>query len=254
MQRPRTAKPQTELCYLCRRPNAETRDHIPPKGIFEEPRPSNLISVPCCEQCRQGQHDDDEFFRLFVCGLFHRNEPAARLWTRKVVPRTLKRGGRIAEMIDDLRRTATPIVITRSGKPAEVTKFAVSQDAINRVILRITRGLYFLERPHVDSSNFVFRVEQMDPLRGVDTSTITDLDNLFANHLTRGNQMFDCWWELRDKKPIVTRYVHMFARSAIWVILFAEPPTFLNKLRIRLEGIFKIGRLSKNRRRPKVPR
>src|SRR5437588_11603702 len=136
MQRSGTPKPQTELCYLCRRPNPETRDHIPPKGIFEEPRPPNLISVPCCEQCRQGQHDDDEFFRLFVCGLLHRNEPAARLWTNKVVPRTLKRGGRIAEMIDDLRKTATPIAIIRNGKPAEVTRFTKSTDAINRVLLR----------------------------------------------------------------------------------------------------------------------
>ena len=250
MQRPKTTKFRIELCYLCRRPNPGTRDHIPPKGIFEEPRPSNLISVPCCEQCRQGQHDDDEFFRLFVCGLFHRNESAARLWTKKVVPRTLKRGGRIAKMIDDLRRTASPVTITENGTRSEVTRFTVSQDAINRVLLRITRGLYFLERPDVDSSNFVFRVEQMDPLRGVDSSTISGLNNLFPNHLSRGNQMFDCWWELRDRKPIVTRYVHMFARSAIWVVLFAEPPTFLNKLKIRLERLFGIERVSKKTELP----
>ena len=51
------------LCVYCRESPATTRDHVPPRCLFPDPKPSDLISVPCCAQCNGGFSMDDEYFR-----------------------------------------------------------------------------------------------------------------------------------------------------------------------------------------------
>jgi len=53
-----------QLCVYCGAGGKLTRDHVPPKGIFPKPRPSNLIAIPACSECNQGNSKDDEYFRL----------------------------------------------------------------------------------------------------------------------------------------------------------------------------------------------
>jgi len=38
----------------------------PPKNIFSQPRPHNLITVPSCYKCNLGSSDDDEYFRFSI--------------------------------------------------------------------------------------------------------------------------------------------------------------------------------------------
>ena len=38
-------------CIYCGNTEDLTKDHIPPKTLFPKPRPSNLITVPCCKNC-----------------------------------------------------------------------------------------------------------------------------------------------------------------------------------------------------------
>lgn len=51
-----------QLCIYCQANPAKTGDHVPPKGLFPKPRPSNLITVPACENCNKGFKRDDEYF------------------------------------------------------------------------------------------------------------------------------------------------------------------------------------------------
>jgi len=53
-------------CVYCGRVGAMTRDHIPPQNLFPSPRPTNLITVPSCQECNKGFDLDDEYFRLAV--------------------------------------------------------------------------------------------------------------------------------------------------------------------------------------------
>jgi hypothetical protein len=55
----------TKQCVYCGAFGADTFDHIPPKGIYSQPRPNNLITVPACRQCHNDETSkDDEYFRL----------------------------------------------------------------------------------------------------------------------------------------------------------------------------------------------
>lgn len=64
-------------CAFCPKP-ATTRDHIPPAGMFAEPRPSNLITVPACQVCNHGTHLDDEYFLRIALEYWASSNPEAR--------------------------------------------------------------------------------------------------------------------------------------------------------------------------------
>ena len=49
-------------CIYCAKQPGTTRDHIPPRGVFPEPRSSDLITVPACADCHDGFKLDDEYF------------------------------------------------------------------------------------------------------------------------------------------------------------------------------------------------
>jgi hypothetical protein len=53
-------------CVYCQARPGNTKDHVPPKNIFAEPRPSNLITVNCCEDCNQSFKLDDEYLRAYI--------------------------------------------------------------------------------------------------------------------------------------------------------------------------------------------
>jgi hypothetical protein len=54
-----------QLCALCAKRQATTREHVPAKGLFPRPRPSNLITVPSCDPCNHGTGSDDDHLRAF---------------------------------------------------------------------------------------------------------------------------------------------------------------------------------------------
>src|SRR5437016_4846066 len=61
------------ICYLCRKRPGTTRDHVPPKNLFPRPRPSSLVTVPCCEKCNNRFSKHDEYFRLFASCCINRS-------------------------------------------------------------------------------------------------------------------------------------------------------------------------------------
>lgn len=65
-------------CVYCGSSKNLTRDHVPGKGLFSKPLPSNLITVPCCQRCNAANELEDEYFRLHVASRKEsRNHPEA---------------------------------------------------------------------------------------------------------------------------------------------------------------------------------
>jgi len=59
----------SKTCVLCGAAPATTREHIPPESFFERPYPSDLITVPSCEPCNLGTHQDDDYALSFLVAL-----------------------------------------------------------------------------------------------------------------------------------------------------------------------------------------
>src|SRR6266446_2126634 len=146
-------------CYLCGATDRLTRDHIPPKGLFPRPRPSNLHTLPCCEPCNNRASADDEYFRLAVSSLINRNLAGSKSWQRTVESTLKKR--RIAKLIDELRNSIKPVQISTPRGSLSLVQIGARAEVTNRVLVRITKGFLCLTHPELDRSKLNFHITQI---------------------------------------------------------------------------------------------
>jgi len=132
-------------CIYCGSSKDMTVDHIPPKALFPEPRPSNMLTVPCCKKCNESFSKDDEYFRTALvnhASVF--SDPNVQAVNEKLL-RSMSRP-EAAAMASAIRKSLHVVDVTSHGgiylgrSPAMM----VSADRINRVTDRIARGLFYI--------------------------------------------------------------------------------------------------------------
>lgn len=131
-------------CTYCGERPGITADHVPPKLLFAEPRPSDLITVPSCLTCNKAFEKDDEYLRLM---LVLKDECYKHPEVQRVLPAVLRglrrqekrrftesfvRGMRKVQ----LRSEAGLYLGTRGS-------FDVDMSRLRRAVARVVRGLYF---------------------------------------------------------------------------------------------------------------
>lgn len=134
------------LCVYCGLADGTTRDHVPPRNLFSKPRPSNLVTVPCCEACRTNQSMDDEYF---IRMLLMRHDVASHPDADKVLEKVhrsflkLSKKGFTRSLINSVKsnyvRTKTGIYL------GTVLSYDVDFTRLDNVISRVTKGLFFKE-------------------------------------------------------------------------------------------------------------
>lgn len=135
------------MCAYCGKYGPLTRDHIPPISFFPKPRPSNLITVPCCEVCRAGWSDDDEYFRTAVVSSAEVSEHKHARKVNESVLRALRKPSKqgFAKLIRDSLQLIE--VTTDSGiYLGKAGVLAIEKWRFDRVAERIIRGLFFHEK------------------------------------------------------------------------------------------------------------
>jgi hypothetical protein len=130
-------------CTYCGEVRELTRDHVPPKGLFSRPRPSNLITVPACVECNRGASKDEEYCRLTLSLRAETaNNPAAQRVSTEAV-RSLFRGnnvGFLTSFASTLRevvvRTPQGLILGTAGT------YEMDYGRVHRVLAKTIRGLY----------------------------------------------------------------------------------------------------------------
>ncbi len=129
-------------CYLCGRTDQPlTRDHVIPKCLFTEPRPQNLITLPCCIDCQQQYQKDEEFFRTFVSTAIdlEDNPNAMQIWETAL--RGLERKPGLLKWITS--RVFTVDIVSEAGIWLEKgMAIKIPEDRINKVLKKIALGLF----------------------------------------------------------------------------------------------------------------
>ena len=139
-------KPRTGFCIYCCQEGILSRDHIPPKTLFASPRPSNLITVPCCEPCNVRASLDDEYFRLVFTTQINTfpHQDACSNW--ESVKRSFdipKKDAFKKSFLDSLHKM---YLFSQKGEfIAETGKFNIDTHRVKRVIERIVKGLFYHE-------------------------------------------------------------------------------------------------------------
>jgi hypothetical protein len=59
-------KEKLEECTYCGKWRELTHDHVPPRCLFSKPRPSDLVTIPCCASCNGEMSKHDEYFRIAI--------------------------------------------------------------------------------------------------------------------------------------------------------------------------------------------
>lgn len=151
------------LCYICREELIDappdyrgplearhrTRDHVPPKGLFLDPKPDNLICVSCCNACNGEQSGFDERFRILVASEINANAAGRKIMAEKVLGSTMAKGRQpkfVAAMATTMRDTTLK---TPFGEK-EISTFSTRSDEIFPGVIRITKGLLAHFHPGYD--------------------------------------------------------------------------------------------------------
>lgn len=137
---------QTEIvrCVYCFNNPGMTQDHVPPKSFFPRPRPSDLITVPCCQQCNQGAGKDEEFFlATFMFSEAGATPTGEQLWAEKLDRMYQKNLGLRKTIARGLSHkqvwTPTGLYLGRH------MTIKVDHPRLERVVEKIVRGLYYYE-------------------------------------------------------------------------------------------------------------
>lgn len=134
------------LCVYCGIREGTTNDHVPPKLLFPRPRPSDLVTVPCCETCRRGQSLDDEYFARMVTMRHDVADNPAAAPVLDTVHRSLtkpKKVGFTRALLQSIKRL--PVYSPAGLYLGHASSYDVDLQRLCRVIERTTRGLYFYE-------------------------------------------------------------------------------------------------------------
>lgn len=170
------AVPKT--CVYCGSVADLTRDHIPPKSLFNKPRPANLITVWACGSCNKTFKNDDDYFWLTLASRAEaaRNSEAggAALRAIKHLARPQAAGFRSAFLA-----TVQPVEVkTASGLYiGNRLAYDVSFARLNRVAARITRGLFCYVHRALLAPGYVATARALE---GFTPEADTDLQQLLA--------------------------------------------------------------------------
>ena len=197
-----------DKCYLCSTDQKITADHIPPRNLFPEPRPSNLITVPCCESCNQSYNLDDEALRCFLAAFQGQSAPGKWIWKNKVMDSTFKRSPLLKRAVAKSLRKLT--VEGPSGANT-VSAITIPKDRVNRYLIRITKGLLYRFYPHINYFQQEFSVEQFLLNENV-------MSQLFENFVydERGEGVFRFYRAIAED-----------GNEGVWVYIFYDQACFL---------------------------
>lgn len=185
-------------CIYCGIGAGTTKDHVPPKNLFSIPRP-NLVTVPCCERCRQGQSLDDEYFVRAISISRQVGDNPAAAFAREAVHRAFTKPKKIGFTRALLASMNEVSVHSPAGLYlGRATTYDVDFMRLCNVIERTMRGLYFHEFSARLPDNARCVSYALDGFAGADLENIGKIRNLWQHALSGkqgafGRNVFTYW-------------------------------------------------------------
>lgn len=129
------------ICAFCGSTGLLTRDHIPPKGLFPDPKPSNLITVKARTKCNNGSKKDDQYF-VNILSLDARSDEGA---SREIALKSIR--GLNDERSEKYKRSIinNPTLLNIQIPSGEIIEGAIqlpcNYERLQKTASKIARGL-----------------------------------------------------------------------------------------------------------------
>jgi hypothetical protein len=224
-----------KICAYCGSPDVTSRDHVPPDDLFPDPKPSDLITVPCCAGCHADTSKDDENFRLRLCLSEQVGDHPDAAANRDIVFRSLHR--REAErlkhsFLNDIR----PVSVFSQGGIfiGQQTGYNAELARIYRVVSRTVRGLFFFETHRVLRKDYDAEVFCNDRLSAQPASDLETLQQTILIPLTQiqpkviGNNVFSYRVHLDTTDPDLSVWALLFY-GGVPFLVFTWPRRSINR-------------------------
>ena len=219
------------LCIYCGITEGKTKDHVPPKNLFPKPRPTDLVTVPCCETCRRGQSlEDEHFIRMVTMRQDVAEHPAASQILEKVhrsFSKPRKRG-----FTQSLINTVKEFDLkSREGLYlGRAASYDVDLERLCKVIERTTLGLYFHEIGTRLPTNCRCAVYAMDGFEKIDNIAEVNLPRLVDQALSGkirvfGNKVFTYWFQRVESTEFTTLWAHLIYSRVAFLAITLPPAT-----------------------------
>lgn len=198
-----------KLCYICGSSGKLTKDHVPPKNLFPDPKPSDLITLSCCDKCNNGFAMDDEAFRIFVASVINRSAAGDRAWKEGVVASSFARSPKLR---GNVAKSLVPVSIETPEGRVELTGLTFPQERGDRYLTRLTKGLLSHFYPQVSHSDAVFEINQLLITQEIHDDVLSRLA-----YDERGEQVFRFWRGFSDDEGQI---------NSLWVFVFYDALAF----------------------------
>jgi hypothetical protein len=131
-----------QSCCYCGIRAATERDHVPPKSLFLDPFPSDMVTVPACSDCNRRFGVLDEETRVHLSLVMQVCTPETMaFWKRKALPTVARKRRMREEILASMRRVQ---ISTAGGLHlGDATVSPWDQQRRNAFVERLVRGLYF---------------------------------------------------------------------------------------------------------------
>lgn len=221
-----------EVCYLCGRlinKRNRTRDHIPAKQIFptrirKKFNLSNLVSLPACKDCNEKYQQDEDYFFQTIGAVDDGNDILKEVWydisERLKKPECLKLNLQVLNQFTDDVRTPGGINIPN----AVAMQYKTAR--IDRVIWKITRGLYFIKFGKVLRADKQYTVNYIHGEKtGLDEKPVTQLWSVVRTQEEHGayGRVFSFKCLVIPGKKMITAWGLLFWDRHLFMIIHHNP-------------------------------
>lgn len=196
-----------DKCAICGIRDATGRDHVPPRNIFPKPWPSNLITVPACEECNNRSSPNDEEFRVSLSLLAGSESPETRALWKEGALRTLRRNRKLHREV--LRRFVKVDVKSPGGIYLHTADAVmVPKKGIHSVLQRTIRGLYFHHFGECLGERARCDVKQYEDPAQIDDELLRLIRGLQTHSIANG--LFRYRYDRAGDEPLASIWLMMF--------------------------------------------
>ncbi len=211
----------TKQCVYCGAFEADTFDHIPPKGIFSQPRPNNLITVPACRQCHNDETSkDDEYFRLALQVRDGIDTHPDVIKARPTLLRSLQNPRKLGMRNALLKNIVLTELVTPSGIFIK-KQLAIQTDMkrLSRVMSRTMKGLFYHHNKYRLPDGYDARVIDQDSFQKWPANDREVYEKMINQILARpgvtiGNGVFTYRFGFNTNDPNDTCWIFVFYGQA----------------------------------------
>lgn len=174
-------KEESGECPFCGKWGVITADHIPPKSLFPNPRPDNMIIVPACKECNTGSSNDDEIFRTAMAVDIRSSQNVDSL-----IPKALRGMKRKYSLFVEAMKTAQEVEL-QSSKGLFIGngyRMQIDSKPMNRVITKIIKGLIYHHTKEYDKRFEMKYIELSDDFSKFDQEL---MKKVFVDYDFHGN-------------------------------------------------------------------